>query len=341
VSAPLLEVEDLHKHFPVPQGLGRAPLVVRAVDGVSFDLRRGETLGLVGESGCGKSTLARLVVRLAEPTSGSIRVGGEDALVLRGAALRRWRRRVQIVFQDPYGSLNPRLTVGAAIREVLEVHGIARGRAAVERVNALLEQVGLAAVQGRVYPHELSGGQRQRVGIARALAAEPEILVLDEPVSALDVSVQAQILNLLRDLQARLGLTLLFISHDLRVVRLLCQRVDVMYLGRVVESGPAVEMFRDPRHPYTWALLRAVPHPVPGARPAATLTGEPPSPIHIPSGCRFHPRCAIRIPGCDVDAPDLVEWVPQHWAACVRAGERGGPPAAPVSTPVPAPRLDA
>jgi len=340
MNAPLLEVRDLYKHFAVPQGFGRAPLVLRAVDGVSFDLQRGGTLGLVGESGCGKSTLARLVVRLTEPTSGSIRVGGEDALVLRGAALRHWRRRVQIVFQDPYGSLNPRLTAGAAIREVLEVHGIARGGAAAERTNALLEQVGLSVVQGRAHPHELSGGQRQRVGIARALAAEPEILVLDEPVSALDVSIQAQILNLLRDLQARLGLTLLFISHDLRVVRLLCQRVDVMYLGRIVESGPALEVFKSPRHPYTRALLQAVPRPVPGARPAAAVTGEPPSPIHIPPGCRFHPRCALRVPGCDVAVPELVEWGPRHRAACVRAGEGGGPPP-PFSAPGSQPRLDA
>ena len=333
MTAPLLEVENLHKHFTVPQGLGRAPRVVRAVDGVSLQLRRGETLGLVGESGCGKTTLARLIVRLADPTSGSVRVGGEDVLGLRGAALRRWRRRVQIVFQDPYGSLNPRLRAGAAIREVLEVHGLARGAAAAARTTTLLEQVGLDPGHGRRYPHELSGGQRQRVGIARALAADPEILVLDEPVSALDVSIQAQILNLLVDLQARLGLTLLFISHDLRVVRLLCRHVAVMYLGRIVESGPAMAVMQAPRHPYTRALLQAVPGAIPGVRPRAALAGEPPSPARIPPGCRFHPRCAVRVAGCDIEVPALVEWAPGHRAACVR----GADPAALAAGPVPGP----
>ncbi len=317
MTTPLLEARDLERHFTVSQGFGRPSLWVRAVAGVSLTVLPGETLGVVGESGCGKSTLARLLARLLDPSAGQLLYDGHDALAIRGAALREWRRQVQIVFQDPLGALNPRMTVGSAVEEALTAHRLARGRAAGDRVAALFEQVGLAADQVSRYPHELSGGQRQRVGIARALAVEPRLLICDEPVSALDVSVQAQILNLLRELQATLGLSLVFISHDLRVVRSMCTRVAVLYLGRVVETAPAADLYATPQHPYTRALLAAVPRPVPHARPVAGAPGEPPSPVHVPPGCAFHPRCPERRAECDRDRPDLRPTGPLHDVACV------------------------
>jgi oligopeptide/dipeptide ABC transporter ATP-binding protein len=299
MPAPLLEVEDLRTHFVVPRGFLRGHDVVRAVDGVSLAVASGTTLGLVGESGCGKSTVARSILRLVEPTSGRIRFAGQDVRALRGAALRALRLRMQIVFQDPMGALNPRLTVGKAVEEVLHVHRLARGPEKRTRTLDLLERVGLPLEAADAFPHELSGGQRQRAVIARALALAPAFLVCDEPVSALDVSVQAQILNLLRDLQADLDLACLFISHDLRVVRQTCDRVAVMYLGRIVEEGPAEEVYRAPRHPYTRALLAAVPQPVPGLPPAAAVVaGEVPSAVRIPAGCAFHPRCPQAMEEC-------------------------------------------
>jgi peptide/nickel transport system ATP-binding protein/oligopeptide transport system ATP-binding protein len=316
VSAPLLDAENLHKHFVARRGPGRDRILVRAVDGVSLRVGPGEWVGLVGESGCGKSTLARLVLRLLSPTSGRLRSEGQDVMGLRGADLRAWRRRVQIVFQDTSGSLNPRLTVGGALGEVLTVHGLARGEQVAERVSALLEKVGLDPAQASRYPHELSGGQRQRVGIARALAVEPVLLVCDEPVSALDVSVQAQILNLLRDLRDDLGLACLFISHDLRVVRQVCSRIAVMYLGRIVEEGPAEAVYEAPLHPYTRALLAAVPEPVPGIRPAA-LRSDVASALRPVAGCAFAPRCPEVMPSCRVEDPHLEPKTPHHAAACL------------------------
>ena len=301
----MLEVRDLHVHYTA--GFGRRRHVVRAVDGVGFDLGKGETLGLVGESGCGKTSLARALVRLVAASAGQIRFESRDVATLRGAALLAFRRRVQLVFQDVHGALNPRLTVASALGEVLQVHGIARGGAVAGRVTELLERVGLEARHAAVYPHELSGGQRQRVNIARALAVGPSLLVLDEPVSALDVSVQAQILNMLRTLQADLGLTYLFVSHDLRVIRHMCDRVAVMYLGRIVEAGTADLVFQSPRHPYTSSLLAAVPvlHETP--RPTMQPRGEIPSPSEIPAGCRFHPRCPEAFAACrEIDPAEIA-----------------------------------
>ena len=294
MPAPLLEVRDLVKHFPVRRSaFGRTRGHVRAVDGVSFDLWRGETLGLVGESGCGKSTTGRALLRLIEPTSGEVRFDGQDVRALDREGLRALRRRAQLVFQDPVGSLNPRLSVGAMLEEALTVHGLG-GPNRRDRAVELLEQVGLSADHIDRYPHEFSGGQRQRLGIARALSVEPDLLVLDEPVSALDVSVQAQVINLLADLQAKLDLTYLFIAHDLALVEHVSDRVAVMYLGRVVELASARELYTSPRHPYTHALLSAVPRPDPTARRAReriVLEGDVPSPIDPPAGCPFHPRC--------------------------------------------------
>ena len=323
MSAPLLEVRDLRKYFPVRRGLfSRVVGQVRAVDGVSLVVGPGETLGLVGESGCGKTTTGRSILRLIEPTSGSVRFEGTELTTLAPRKLRALRRRIQIVFQDPYSSLNPRLTVGSMIGEALAIHRIARGAAARARVAELLLSVGLAADHGRRYPHEFSGGQRQRIGIARALAVEPRLIVLDEPVSALDVSIQAQIVNLLQDLQRRLGLAYLFVAHDLSVVEHISDRVAVMYLGRIVETAGRDALYAAPLHPYTQSLLSAVPVADPARRkPRIVLPGEVPSPAHPPGGCAFHPRCFLAqrsgtLARCQAEAPQLREVVPGHQVAC-------------------------
>jgi oligopeptide/dipeptide ABC transporter ATP-binding protein len=319
---PLLVVENLAKHFPIRSGLFRRVTgAVRAVDGVSFEVFPGETLALVGESGCGKTTTGRALLRLVEPTSGTVQFDGINVLQLRGEALRKLRRRMQIVFQDPYGSLNPRMTIGAAIREGLIVHKIAEGAAADKRVQTLLSEVGLRPEYANRYPHEFSGGQRQRVGIARALAVEPQFIVCDEPVSALDVSVQAQVVNLLRDLQRDRGLAYLFIAHDLAVVAHMADRVAVMYLGRIVELAPRSSLFAMPLMPYTQALISAVPVPDPRAkRQRLLLPGEPPSPANPPSGCDFHPRCPhpAKDAACTSITPPLEEKEPGHFVACIK-----------------------
>ena len=321
MSAPLLEVQDLKKYFPAGPGLFSGEGArVRAVDGVSFEIRRGETLGLVGESGSGKTTVGRAILRLIEPTSGEIRFRGTDVLGMDAEALRRFRRSAQIIFQDPFGSLNPRLRAGAALREVLRVHGLAAGGEA-ERVAELLELVGLRPSHADRYPHEFSGGQRQRIGIARALAVEPDFIVCDEPVSALDVSVQAQVLNLLESLQERLGLAYLFIAHDLGVVEHVSDRVAVLYLGRIVETADAETLIRSPRHPYTRALLSAVPVPDPGRRrDRIVLPGDIPSPVDPPPGCPFHPRCPhpLKDAACTRVVPPLEAKAPGHRAACIK-----------------------
>lgn len=328
---PLLRVRGLTKHFPLRgRFFGGRARSLRAVDGVSFDIRRGETLGLVGESGCGKSTTGRAILRLVEPDAGEIVFDGRDVRAMDEAELRRLRRRMQIVFQDPFSSLDPRMTVGAAILEVLGVHRLGGDRRDREvRVRELLERVGLHAADANRFPHEFSGGQRQRIGIARALAVSPELIVCDEPVSALDVSVRAQVLNLLEDLQEELGLTLLFIAHDLSVVEHVSDRVAVMYLGRIVEIAPADELYRNPRHPYTRALLSAIPVPDPegrSARERIVLAGEPPSPVEPPSGCPFHPRCWFpeRDEECERVVPDLTSGAQgsSHPAACIKLGNR-------------------
>jgi oligopeptide transport system ATP-binding protein len=324
MSEVLLEVRDLVKHFSVGGGLfGGSAAVVRAVDGVSFAIRRGETLGLVGESGCGKTTTGRCILMLERPTSGQIIFEGRDLTALDEASLRTVRRRIQVIFQDPYSSLNPRMTVGQIVGEPLAVHRIVPDRAGrTARVRELLQQVGLLPAHAGRYPHELSGGQRQRVGIARALAMEPALIVCDEPVSALDVSIQAQIINLLEDLQAQLGLTYLFIAHDLSVVRHISDRVAVMYLGKIAELAERKPLYDEPLHPYTKALLAAVPIPDPELeqrRQRVVLRGEVPSPLNPPSGCVFHPRCPIAIDRCPREVPALREVKAAHWAACILA----------------------
>ena len=320
MSDVLLEVRDLVKHFPVGTGLRRSTLSVKAVDGVSFALRRGETLGLVGESGCGKTTTGRCVLLLERPTSGQIVFEGTELTTLPEKKLRAMRKRMQVIFQDPYSSLNPRMTVGQILAEPLKVHGlIADRKARAARVQELLGQVGLLPQHARRYPHQMSGGQRQRVGIARALAMEPTLIVCDEPVSALDVSIQAQIVNLLEDLQKRLGLTYLFIAHDLSVVRHISDRVVVMYLGKIVEVADRRSLYEEPLHPYTRALLSAVPIPDPkleARRERTVLRGEVPSALKPPSGCVFHPRCPIAIERCSAEIPPLREIRPGHCAAC-------------------------
>jgi len=306
MSAPLLEVRDLCTWFPVRGGpFGRVTGQVKAVDGVSFALDTGQTLGLVGESGCGKSTLARSVLRLIEPTRGEIRFAGTDIARLPRAALAPYRRRMQIVFQDPYGSLSPRRSVGQSIAEPLQTHRIGSAAERRRRVAELMEQVGLdPAVAGR-YPHEFSGGQRQRIGIARALALDPELIVADEPVSALDVSVQSQVLNLISRLQRERGIAFLFVSHDLAVIQHVSDLVAVMYLGRIVELAASERLYAGPLHPYTQALLAAVPQPVPGRGRPAAPPGEPPSALHPPTGCAFHPRCPHAIERCRLEPPAL------------------------------------
>jgi peptide/nickel transport system ATP-binding protein/oligopeptide transport system ATP-binding protein len=308
---PILEVRDLRKHFPIHQGLtSRLAAKVHAVDGVSFDVYRGETLGLVGESGCGKSTAGKAVLKLVEPTSGTIRLDGRDITHLGRSELRPLRREMQMIFQDPFSSLNPRMSAGQIVAEPLAVHGIAHGAQKLERVAALFRRVGLRPDQMAEFPHAFSGGQRQRIGIARALAVQPKLIVGDEPVSALDVSIQAQVINLMMDVQEEYGLAYLFIAH----------RVAVMYLGRIVELADKRSLFSQPLHPYTEALLSAVPIPDPKGRrdTRVVLTGDVPSPVNPPSGCHFHTRCPYAMERCRVEAPVLRELQPGHWASCHR-----------------------
>jgi oligopeptide transport system ATP-binding protein len=323
MAEPLLRVRNLKKYFPIRGGLlSREVARVHAVDDVTFDLMKGETLGLVGESGCGKSTTGRCILRLIEPTAGEVWFDDKNVTTLDKRSLRHLRRDMQIIFQDPYASLNPRMTVGSIIGEALVIHKLAKSkREREERVVHLLETVGLNADHLRRYPHEFSGGQRQRIGIARALAVSPKLIVADEPVSALDVSIQAQVINLLEDLQKQFNLTYLFIAHDLSVVEHISTRVAVMYLGKIVEIAPAKELYTNPKHPYTEALLSAVPIPDPAVkRKRILLEGDVPSPIKPPSGCRFHTRCPVRVPSCSENDQVLKQVSPGHWVACqVRA----------------------
>lgn len=323
----LLEVKDLKVHFPVKHGLfSRVKAHVKAVDGVSLTVQPGETVGLVGESGCGKTTLGRAIIRLIDPTNGQVIFDGTDITTMPLGELRSRRRQFQMIFQDPYGSLNPRMTVGQIIGEAIDIHKLAATKEArAERISSLLKAVGLDARYADRYPHEFSGGQRQRIGIARALAVEPKLIVCDEPVSALDVSVQAQIINLLMDIQREHKLAYLFIAHDLAVVEHISHRVLVMYLGRVVESASARTICRQPKHPYTQALISAIPEVDPETkRHRIILPGDVPSPIDPPSGCPFHPRCPIAEARCKVEVPALRELQPGHWASCHLAEAGGG-----------------
>ena len=322
MTQPLISIQDLKVHFPVRKSFfGRARQIVKAVDGVWLDILEGETLGLVGESGCGKTTLGRAILRLVEPTSGQVIFRGNDLAHLSNRAMRDERRHLQIVFQDPYASLNPRMTVDQIISEPIRTFGLAQGEARKQRVQELMTQVGLSPRFLRRYPHEFSGGQRQRIGIARALAVDPAFIVADEPISALDVSIQSQIMNLLERLRREKGLTYLFISHDLRAVQHVSDRVAVMYLGKIVELAPAKEIYARPLMPYTKALISAVPVPDPkveSSRKRIVLEGDVPSPINPPSGCRFRTRCPYAIDACADVEPQLVQIRPNHFAACIR-----------------------
>ncbi len=319
-TKPLLEVKNLKKYFPIRGGiLSRVVANVKAVEDVSFTIKPGEVVGLVGESGSGKTTAGRAILRLIEPTSGEVNFDGVDVTKLSKGQMREYRKEMQIIFQDPFASLNPRMTVGDIIGEALVIHKLARGKAKEERVASLLEKTGLSPNHMRRYPHEFSGGQRQRIGIARALAVDPKFIVADEPVSALDVSIQAQVVNLLQDLKEEFGLTLLFIAHDLAVVEYISDKVIVMYLGRVMEIAPAKELYRNPVHPYTQALLSAVPIPDPTIkRERVILQGDIPSPINPPSGCVFRTRCPIAVKECAEVVPPLEEVSPGHFKACIR-----------------------
>ncbi len=320
----LLEVNNLKMYFPVTAGLifQRAVAQIKAVDDISFFVRRGETLGLVGESGCGKTTTGRCILQLYKPTAGNIMFEGQELVGLSTRQMRQMRRQMQVIFQDPFSSLNPRMTAGNIIGEPLIVHGLVKSKEEYrERVSELLMNVGLNPYMADRFPHEFSGGQRQRIGVARALSVDPKLIVCDEPVSALDVSIQAQVINLLEDLQERFSLTYLFIAHDLSVVRHISNRVAVMYLGRLVEIADRNEIYRNPFHPYTKALLSAVPIPDPvidAQRERIILSGEVPSPLNPPSGCVFHPRCPIAIDDCSATIPELREVEPGHWASCLR-----------------------
>jgi peptide/nickel transport system ATP-binding protein/oligopeptide transport system ATP-binding protein len=322
-DAPLVDVRDLVKHFPIKGGvLQRTVAQVKAVDGVSFTIRRGETLGLVGESGCGKTTVGRLLLRLLEPTAGQILFDGTDITTLKGRALKRYRRRMQLIFQDPYSSLDPRTPIGESIGEGLRIHGLGSPQQRAERVSRMMDMVGLQSYHARRYPHEFSGGQRQRIGIARALVLEPDLVVCDEPVSALDVSIQAQVLNLLKQLQRELRLTYVFVAHNMGVVEHISDRVAVMYLGRIAEVAERSAMFRQPAHPYTQALLSAIPVPDPELRrQRVILRGDVPSPVNPPSGCRFNPRCQLRAKldmpeRCADEEPLLGDIGDGHLVAC-------------------------
>ncbi len=324
----LLEVRDLYKYFPINAGVfSRHVGDVKAVDGIDFSIKRGETLGLVGESGSGKTTAGRVVLRLLPATKGEVFFEGRDIQLLGREEVRKLRKEMQIIFQDPYASLNPRMTVGDIIGEPLRIHGLARGKDADERVQQLLRLVGLQPYHANRYPHEFSGGQRQRVGIARALAVSPKFIVADEPVSALDVSIQAQVINLLQDLQQQFGLTFLFIAHDLSVVRHISTRVAVMYVGKIVEIADRDDLYENPLHPYTRALLSAIPIPDPSQaanRKRIILTGDIPSPVNPPAGCRFHTRCPVAFDRCRVEVPALNTYAPGHVAACHWVEEHNG-----------------